>query len=213
LAVLAIAVLAYGGYCLVEMASIREQVKHVPRMTCQQLVQHGPGTHRHVTLTDVSYGSGRAVAERDGDTGALEMYLPIWSARREREPRPGDIALLLCVMDEGKRRRIRDDRKQRELCGQPGISELTGAVREGAEGLPPWAREGLARQHPGIPLARCWVLTVGLDEPTEGRARRMMWQGIVSILAAGAVLAGWAWWRRTRVANDAREMDVQEAPA
>jgi hypothetical protein len=148
-------------------------------------------------LTDACLSSRRSVGEQDSDTGALELYHPFYAANLPQEPAPRDLNLILCIMDEMERRRIRDDRKQRQQLGQPGLSELTGEVTQGAAQLPPWAREGLRDQFPGIALGQCRVLTVGRYEPTVMRAEGLRWHGFLSASAGGVLLLGWLAWRRT----------------
>ncbi|HEV3083403.1 MAG TPA: hypothetical protein VGY66_26705 [Gemmataceae bacterium] len=194
--VAAIGALLYGGYCLVQSPLVQQETARVPKMTCNQLIQNGAANQRYVTLTDACLSSRRSVAEQDSDTGALEMYHPLYDANLVQEPAPRDLNLILCIMDEMDRRRIRDDRKQRQQLGQPGLSELTGEVTQGAAQLPPWAREGLRDQFPGIALGQCWVLTVGRYEPTMMRAERLRWHGLLSASAGGVLLLGWLVWRR-----------------
>src|SRR6202030_1845479 len=119
-----------------------------------------------------------------------------YAANLVQEPAPRDLNLILCIMDEMDRRRIRDDRKQRQQLGQPGLSELTGEVTRGAGQLPKWARQGLRDQFPDIALGQCWLLTVGRYEPTAMRAERLRWHGFVSTFAGGVLLLGWLVWRR-----------------
>jgi hypothetical protein len=194
--VAAIGALLYGGYCLVQSPLVKQEAARVPKTTCNQLIQNGAANHHYITLTDACLSNGRSVAEQDSDTGALEMYHPIYAANLAQEPAPRELSLILCIMDEMDRRRIRDDRKQRQQLGQPGLSELTGEVTQGAAQLPRWAREGLRDQFPGIALGQCWVLTVGRYEPTVMRAERLRWDGFLSASAGGVLLLGWLVWRR-----------------
>lgn len=194
--VIAIGLGLYGGYCLAQSPRVREGAEAAPRMTCDQLIQKGPGTHRHIVLIDANLSAGKSVSERDGDTGALEMYHSLYPAHLEQEPQPAAIGLVLCILAESERRRIRDDRKERQGLGQPGLSELMVEVRMRADALPPWARKGLPAQYPGIQLAHCWVATVGNDEPSVERAARLWWHGIGATSAAAAALVVWWLWRR-----------------
>ena len=194
--VAAIGALLYGGYCLVQSPLVQQEAARVPKMTCNQLIQNGAANHRYVTLTDACLSSRRSVGQQDSDTGALEMYHPFYAANLVQEPAPRDLNLILCIMDEMDRRRVRDDRKQRQQLGQPGLSELTGEVTQGAAQLPSWARQGLRGQFPGIALGQCWVLTVGRYEPTMMRAERLRWHGLLSASAGGVLLLGWLVWRR-----------------
>src|SRR5689334_23035897 len=117
------ALLLYGGCCLVQSPMERQEAAAVPRMTCAQLIKNGPGNNRYVALTDACLSSRPSVAEWDGETGALEMYHPLYEAHQPQEPPPRDLALVLCIMDEMERRRIRDDSNQRKQLGQPGLGE------------------------------------------------------------------------------------------
>jgi hypothetical protein len=194
--VIAIGLGLYGGYCLVQSPRVRAGADAVPRMTCDRLIQKGPGTHRHIVLIDANLSGGKSVGERDSDTGALEMYHPLYPAHLAQEPRPAALGLVLCILAETDRRRIRDDRNERQRLGQLGLSELTIEVCKRADAIPLWARNGLPAQYPGIQLANCWVATVGNDEPTAERAARLQWHGIgATSAAAAALVVGWLWRR------------------
>jgi hypothetical protein len=95
-------------------------------------------------------------------------------------PQPRDLALVLCITDEMERRRLRDDRNQRERLGQSGMSAFTCEVGNGAERLPAWARDGLKAQFPGIQPGGCWVVTVSGYEPTADRAAQYVRHGLGS---------------------------------
>jgi hypothetical protein len=170
-------------------------------LTCAQLIQNGPGPQRYVTLLDARLSDGKSVSERDGATVALEMYHPIFEARLAQEPAPRDIGLILCIMDEMERRRIRDDRNERLRLGQAGLSELTGEVQPAAQHLPDWARRRLAQQFPGLPLDACRLVIVGQYEPTAYRASRLLKHGAVALLGASVLLA--LWWNRRRFCPNA----------
>jgi hypothetical protein len=193
--VVAFGVLLYGGYCLFQSPQVRREAASVPRMTCADLVKNGPGNHRYVALTDAWLKLGQSVSQRDSDTGALEMYHPLYPAELKDEPAPRDLSLILCILDEMERRRIRDTRNEQDRLGRAGLGELTGAVAS-ANNLPRWAKQGFATKYPGIPLAQCWVITIGQDEPTELRADKLLVHGIVAVLAAGAMIVCWTLWQR-----------------
>jgi hypothetical protein len=125
------------------------------------------------------------------------LYHPFCSADLKQDPAPHDLDLILCILGESQRRRIRDQRDHRRRLGRPGLGELTVEVNDDAGELPPWAREGLTANYPGIRLARCRVVTVGRGEPTADRANRWWWYGIGSLTAAGAMILGWRLRRRT----------------
>jgi hypothetical protein len=184
-----------GVFCLVRSGETRRRAETTPRVTCGQLAQNGPGSHRHLTLTDAWLSAGKSVAERDSETNALEMYHPVYAVGLNVEPAPRDLKLILCILDEAERRRIRDARNAAEQQGQRGLGDLVGAVAK-ADGLPQWARSRLRATYPDIRLDDCWVVTVGADEPTPRRAERLFWVGLGATLAALALACGWWLWQR-----------------
>src|SRR5262249_2988618 len=99
-------------------------------------------------------------SEWDGETGALEMYHPLYAAHLLQEPQPCDLTLILGIMDETERRRVRDDCNRRKQLGQPGLSELVGEVTKGAA-LPPWVNQRFAGKFPGIKPDKWWVISNG----------------------------------------------------
>jgi hypothetical protein len=202
----------YAGYCLVQFPRVLREAEHVPRATCDELIRNGPGGRRHVTLTDACLSGGKSVSERDSESGALELYHPLYPSGLGKEPEPRDFRLILRVMDEMERRRVRDDRDQRKLGGRPGLSEFTCEVRKGAGHLPGWARSGLTASYPGIRPDDCWVVTVGEGEPTPAYARRLAWHGVGSLLGAGAMFVVWWVWRRSRNGGGRRVAAVPSLP-
>jgi hypothetical protein len=183
--------LAYGGCCVWNSSIVREQADHVPRMTCDQLVQNGPGVHRYVTLTDVRLCAGGYLFRRDGMDGNLdELCQPVCSAGLGQEPKPPELRLLL---------RITDDRDREKLIGQSGVVEFTCGVQRGVSQIDPGIVSGLEKNYPGLRSADCWVLTVGNLEPTAARAQSIWWDGIVALLIGGVALLGaLAWFGATR---------------
>jgi hypothetical protein len=212
-AVLAVAagLAVYGAYCLVQSPRVREEAERVPRMTCGELVQQGPGADRYVTLTDACLSGGKSVGQSDSDTGAPELYHPLFAAHHQQEPAPRDLLLLVGIMDELERRRIRDDRHLRQAQGQPGLSPFTGEVQKAAAHLPPWARRRLADAYPGMPLGSSWVLIVGRYEPTAHRADDHLRHGIGALLVAGAMGLGWGIWRRFSKRSAAQRSSCQQS--
>lgn len=192
--IIAVGMLAYGGHCLREAPAIRQAIDNLPEMTCEQLVRDGPSGHRYILLTDVVLSGGRSVAERDGETGALELYHPIYSAAKEKEPPAVELNLILGVHDETDRRRVRDDRNQRQTLGQPGLSPLIVEVTTTADQLPAWAQEELAKNYPGILMSRCRVVTIGRDEPTAVHAQNLQWRGL-GLTTLGVMILGWCVWQ------------------
>lgn len=191
--VVALGAAVYGVYCLGQLPGVFDDMSRVPRVTCDDLARTGPAGHRHVALTDARLSAGRSVSERDGETGGLELYHPVYPAGLGREPDPRHLKLVVCVMDEGERRRVRDDRDGRTAEGRPGLGEFTCAVRAG-DRLPGWARDGLAATYPGLRPDDCWVLVVGETEPTPAYARHLAWHGGISGVAAVVAFA-WLWLR------------------
>jgi hypothetical protein len=127
------------------------------------------------------------------------LYHPVFSSALAQELDPRDLKVVLCIMDEGERRRVRDERNRRAEEGRPGLEAFTGAVRKG-DSLPAWARQGLATTYPNIRADDCWVLVVGEQEPTPAFARRLAWHGGISVAVA---LVRFAWLWLGRLASDA----------
>jgi hypothetical protein len=193
LSVVAVGMLAYGGHCLREAPAMREAIESLPEMTCEQLVCDGPGGHQFVVLTDAALSSGRSVAQRDSESGTLELYHPIYSAANAKEPPAVEFTLILGILDESDRRRVRVDWNQRQTKGLTGVGRLTVKVTQTADQLPAWAQEGLANNYRGILLSRCRVVTIGLDEPTAAHARRLQWLGILYSVG-GLITLCWCGW-------------------
>src|SRR5262245_21164155 len=183
--VVGVGVLVYGGYCLFQSPQVRRAAAGVPRMTCAELIKNGAGNHRHITLTDAWLDLGSSVSRRDSDTGAVEMYHPLYPADLKEEPAAPDLVLIVGILDELERRLLRDIRNHQHQLGQRGLGELTGAITSGDD-LPDWAQQGFAAKYPGIRLGQCRVITVGKDEPTVHRADRLMTHGTLTA-AAGCV--------------------------
>jgi hypothetical protein len=213
LSLIAVGMLVYGGHCLHEAPAMRQAIENLPEMTCEQLVRDGAGGHRYVVLTDAVLSGGRSVAERDGESGALELYHPIYPAAKAKDPPAVELSLVLGVLDESDRRRVRDDRNQRQTLGQPGLSPLTVEVTGTADQLPAWAQEGLANNYRGILLSRCRVVTIGLDEPTAVHAQHLQWRG-VGFAVLGVIILGWcAWDIRVRLGAEPSAASIKAPPA
>lgn len=193
---IALGAAAFGIYFLGQLPGVLDEMRHVPRMTCDDLVRNGPAGHRYVAVTDARLSDRKSVSERDSDTGALELYHAVYPAGLGQEPEPRDLKLVLCIMDEGERRRVRDDRNRRTEEGRPGLDEFTCAVHK-ADRLPAWARTGLAATYPNIRLDDCWLLVIGEAEPTPAYARRLALYGGVASLSSILIFA-WLWLRRGR---------------
>ena len=70
-------------------------------------------------------------------------------------------------------------------------------------------RQGLTVKYPGLQLANCWVLNVGLQEPSQFAAHRMMKAGLVTLLAGGVLCARMIW-RFARVQRGAAAVRFQK---
>ena len=73
--------------------------KSLPRMTCDDLIQKGPGHNQFIILTDVHLCSRGDALRRDMDAD-MQMYVPIYSGRLMKEPPPAELKLLLEVLDD-----------------------------------------------------------------------------------------------------------------
>jgi hypothetical protein len=193
--IIAAGLAGYGGYCLVDAGAVRKEADGLPRMTCAELIRNGPGGHHYLVLTDAALSSGKSVSERDSDSGALELYHPLYPAPAAGEPAPFEFRLILGILHEHDRRRVRDDRNHLQAIGQRGLSPLTIEVADTADRLPAWARDGLAHQYAGIPLGQCRVATIGREEPTAARAEELQWRGLGLLSIGGVAIFAWAIWR------------------
>jgi hypothetical protein len=175
--------------CLVTGPDVRERAARVPRMTFDELQRNGPGAHPYVTVTDARVCAGGFAFDNDADTGALDqLIVPVYDGSLREEPKPRDLQFLL---------RICDGREKDRVFARPDGVELTCEVRNDLGRIERWLLEDLAKQYPGIRLERCRLLTVGLHEPTEERARSVTLTGL-TCLAAGALLGTLAFYRPFR---------------
>ncbi len=178
--------LAYGVLCLARFPNERERAMAVPRMTCEQMLQKGPGAGEYVTLTDVRLCRRGFAFWRDAmSPGDVDVFIPVYAAAFQQEPTPPDLVLLLEVQDSSDWQRIRDAE----------VVELTCQVHAGIGRVANWAQKDLAAKYQGLRLANLSVLTVGLQEPTMAKARSLLTHGIVASLVGVAVLI-WLVWRR-----------------
>jgi hypothetical protein len=183
--------LAYGVLCLVRFPIERRQAQAVPRMTGEQLLQKGPVEAEYLTLSDLRLCRGGFAFWRDAmSPGDVDIFIPVYPATLESEPRPGDLRLLLEVQDADEWQRIRN----------AGTVELTCQVHAGAARVADWAQKHLESQYPGIQFAILVVLTVGLHEPTMTKAGNLLRQGILAASAAAMALV-WLLWRRKAAAR------------
>jgi hypothetical protein len=181
------AVAAAGGLFLIVTGMRKaDRSTRLPRMTCDDLAQNGPGANQFVTLADVHLCAAGDAFRRDVD-GAMEMYIPIYSNRRIQEPAPGDLALVLEVLD---------DRDREALLANPKVGELNVEFWAPAGQFDPWVRDRLGQIYPGILLAKCRVLSVGLHEPSVVHARSEMMEGVILIVFAFVIQLGWWVWSR-----------------
>ncbi|HKA08184.1 MAG TPA: hypothetical protein VKD71_13075 [Gemmataceae bacterium] len=213
LSIIAVGMLTYGVHCLRQAPAMRQAIENLPEMTCEQLVREDPDNNRYVVLTDVALSSGRSVSQQDGETGALELYHPIYSAASAKEPAALQLRLILGVLDETDRRRVRDDRNERQADGRAGLSRLTVELKTTGDRLPDWAQKGLADKYPGIPLGQCYVVTIGGDEPTAAHAKGLQWRG-VGLAILGVIILGWcAWDIRVQLRAEPSAGSIKAPPA
>jgi hypothetical protein len=185
-AVIGALLLLYGGWTVRGGGDVEGRAARVPRMTCDELARNGPGGNTYVTLTDVKVCTGGSLFYRDGlSPGHVEETVPVYAAGRGREPEPRDLALVLQVFD---------DEQRQHILRRPEVGELTCEVRRAPGWLDPEDLPAIESKYPGLRVDRCWVLGVGLCEPTAARARQMKWQGTCAAWTGVALLAGvWLW--------------------
>ena len=128
-----------------------QRAKALPRMSCEDLIRKGRAAPKFLTLTDVQLCQNGDAFRRDMDA-AMEMYVPAFSTKLKKAPRPADLVLLLEVLD---------DRERDRLLEQPTVGELTVELWTDARNLDPWVGNTLATIYPGIQLRNCRVLSVG----------------------------------------------------
>jgi hypothetical protein len=179
-AVVSILLLIHGWYCVDHSRTVEQHALQLPEMTCDQLVQNGPGRNNYLKLTDVRLCTRGEAFSRDMDA-ALQTFIPIYSARLGQEPRPGELRLLLEILD---------DRDRDALLACPGPVEFACEIWTRADQLDEWVYRALESKYPGIQVRKCRVVTVGLHEPTAVKAHRSWWYGILSFLIGGSLL-GW----------------------
>jgi hypothetical protein len=185
---------------LVQSPRVRDEAARLPRITCAQLLRHGPGPNHYVTVSGARLCSHGFVLDRDFETGSLRNLLhPIYPADLKQEPQPRDLALIL---------RICDDRDSDRLLERPELDEFTCEVRCGPSQLEPYLCEALAAKYPEIRWDQCWVLSVGLHEPTEARAESIWWTGMFLVIVGGLVLA----WPAFRLLRRAPSVPPEQAP-
>jgi hypothetical protein len=193
LLVVAVLLLLYGGWTMHGGSVVEERAALVPRMTCDELVRDGPGGNTYVTLTDVKVCRGATLFYRDGlSPGHVQETVPVYSAKHAQEPAPRELGLVLQVFDDEQRQRI---------IRQPEAGELTCEVRRAPGWLGPQDVPALESAYPGLRVGQCWILGVGLFEPTAARANQMKQDGALAATLGLAVLAGlglWALYERRR---------------
>ena len=145
-----------GAFLVAASLRTAECAQGLRRMTCGDLVRNGPGASEFVTLTDIHLGSAGDAFRRDMDS-SMEMYVPIFSNHLKQEPQPADITLVLEVLD---------DRDRDRLLERPDVGELNVEFWTPAGQLDPWVFDRLGSIYPGIQLAKCRVLSIGLHEPS-----------------------------------------------
>ena len=175
-----------GGSILVAASQRTEQrAKTLPQLSCEDLIRKGRAAPQFVTLTDVQLCQRGHAFRRDMDA-AIEMYIPVFSTKLKKEPPAADLKLLLEVLD---------DRDRKRLLEQAKVGKLTVELWRDVQALDPWVGNRLATTYPGIQLANCRVISVGLHEPSEVHAQRELWDGIGMLVFATACQFGWRIWQ------------------
>jgi hypothetical protein len=183
---LAMGLLIFGALSLQGGWSHRQQLAKVPRMTCDELMRNGPGADGFATLTDIKACGRGYLFHRDALCPSdVEFYVPVYAGHLQQEPQPGDLTLLLA---------IHDDDAIDVLISQQGTVEFTCLADRNVAWLEDWVRQGLAAKYPGLQLANCWILKVGLHEPSPFVAHRMLQAGLATVFAGG-LLCAWLVWR------------------
>ena len=187
-----------GALLIVKSNRWAEFAQSLPRMACDDLVQNGPGGNQFIVLTDVHLCSRGNAFRRDMDAD-MQMYVPIYGARLMNEPQPADLKLLLEVLD---------DRERDRLLARPDVGELMVELWTPAGRLDPWAKNFLAATYPGIQLANCRVLSVGLHEPSALRIGSAMQEGVALLVVAVGCQIAWQIWRFGRKHRPIRQLDM-----
>jgi hypothetical protein len=186
IAVVSAGLFLWGAFSVADSRRTEQRAKELPRMSCSDLIRMGRAAPKFLTLTDVHICQNGHAFRRDVDA-AMEMYVPVFSTKLGKEPRAADLALLLEVLD---------DREFNRLLARPAVGELTVELWTEVGTLDPWVGDTLATMYPGIKLANCRVISVGLHEPSEFRAANEWRDGIGMMLLASACQLGWSIWRR-----------------
>ena len=187
-AAISVGLILCGALLIVGSWRTERQAVALPRMTSEELLKRGRAAPRFVTLTDVRLCGNGYAFHRDIDA-ATEMYVPAFSTESKNEPPAADLRLLLEVLDE---------RESDRLLACPTVGELTVELWTDATTLDPWIGQSLATCYPGIRLANCRVLSVGLHEPSLARACSEFRDGVVLLSFAVACQFGWWGWRHVR---------------
>jgi hypothetical protein len=177
-----------GAFLAASSLQTAQRANALPRMSCGDLIRMGRAAPQFVTLTDVHLCKNGHASRRDMDA-AIEFYVPVFSSSLKKAPPAADLGLLLEVLD---------DRELNRLLEQPAVGELTVELWTDARSLDPWVGNRLATIYPGIQLANCRVLSVGLHEPSEFRARHEWRDGMAMLLLATACQIGAWMWRSFR---------------
>jgi hypothetical protein len=173
-----------GAFMAACSSRTEQRANSLPRMSCNDLIRMGRAAPQFVTLTDVHIGENGYAFYRNMDA-AMEMYVPAYSTKLAKPPRGADLVLLLEVLDERQRERLLE---------RPAMGELPVELWTAAGSLDPWVQDTLATMYPGIQVANCRVLSVGLHEPSEFRARYEWREGIeMTLFAAFCQLGWWIW--------------------
>ncbi|MGE3806531.1 MAG: hypothetical protein AB7K24_17840 [Gemmataceae bacterium] len=184
----------YSVICLSQLPGVQAQRDGLPRLTCAELVQqNGPGSHAYIALTDAKLASDHGVIRRDPlSPGGMDMYVPIYPAALGKEPPAADMRLILD---------INDDRERDRLTANPEPGEIIASVRRAGPELDAWAKQRLERSYPGLPVDQCWLVIVGLHEPSARKSANLYQHGVSALVLAGVMVLGWWMWQARRRAT------------
>jgi hypothetical protein len=177
---------------------LQEQAANLPRLTCDQIMQKGPGTGADdlVIVTDVRPCSREPVYWRTGG-GDIHVdeyfYLPVYPTGAANEPENRDVTFLYFATSR---------EAGLSLLGQPAGTEITCTVHEAFREMDTETQELLVSRYPGLRVRTCWLLTTHRTGPMTEWAEEAYRNGIGflvvgALLIAGAILL----WARTALSS------------
>jgi hypothetical protein len=155
----------------------RQLLSSVPaqELTLRALIDNGPGTNPHLTLTEFRFGG--YVTEKTSDSAASGPWSKVWIVLFPQDdagrlpggrPEPGQEVKVVLMSDS-----IRDEAALRQFVQQH--QRVTGICSD-----TPWLSSGtlrteLTRANPGSRLSAAWVIDDLSDPPSADRVQRILW--------------------------------------